>query len=242
MFFSASALCVSAFRSPLLSTSSIPQKLHSKHSASPEPAVLRCLPAPPIPPMQFARIALPVSPRTPAQSSQDRSHPTAATQETIPLPARHPRSAFRTARPPTVHSVPQPHKPPHRAHSPNALSLKTNALPPQIPDKVRAASISGYAAIQIPVSPSLKSRSDGNRPPPAPSAPSHRTLPFHLRSARPRRCTYLRPAAIPCRAGCPHQSPANKPTRAPAPAPPILPVIAASFLSFGAATPQSNQS
>src|SRR5438132_1008607 len=211
MFFSASALCVSALRAPLLPTSSIPQKLHSKHSASQGPAVLRCLPAPLIPPKQCARIALPASPHTPAQSSQDRSHPTAATQETVLLPARFPPSAFHAARPPTVHSVLQPHKPPHRAHSPTAPSLKTNALPPQTPDKVRAANISGYAAIQIPASPSSKSRSDGNPPPQAPSAPSHKTPPFHLRSARPPRCTCLRPAAIPCRAGSLHRSPANKP-------------------------------
>src|SRR5437016_13321320 len=101
MFFSASALCVSALRAPLLPTSSIPQKLHSKHSASQGPAVLRCLPAPPIPPMQLARIALPVSPRTPAQSSQDRSHPTAATQETVLLTARFSPSAF-LAVPPAI--------------------------------------------------------------------------------------------------------------------------------------------
>src|SRR5207253_11178726 len=163
-------------------------------------------------------------------------------QETIPLPARFPPSVSRAAPPAIARSVLLQHKPLHGGHSPIARFLKTNAHPHQIPGTVRAANISGYAAIQIPASPSSKSRSDDTRPPPAPPAPSHKTPPFHLRSARPLRCTCLRPAAIPCRAGSLHRSPANKPRRAPALTPPIRPGTAASFLSFGAATPQSNQS
>src|SRR5437667_124128 len=182
------------------------------------------------------------SPHTPARFAQDRSHPVAAAQETIPLPARFPPSVSRAAPPAIARSVLLQHKPLHGGHSPIARFLKTNAHPHQIPGTVRAANISGYAAIQIPASPSSKSRSDDIPPRPAPPAPSHKTPPSHLRSALLRRCTSLRPAAIPCRAGCLHQSPANKPKRAPAPAPPIPLAIAASFLSFGVATLQSGQS
>src|SRR5213079_2234478 len=113
-----------------------------------------------------------------ARSAQDLFHPVAATQETTLLRVRSSPSAFRVAPPPSARSVPQPHKPPHRAHSPTAPSLKTSVPPPQIPGTARAASILDCAVIQIPASPSLKSRSHGIPLPQAPLAPSHKTPPF----------------------------------------------------------------
>src|SRR6266436_4101656 len=229
---SASALSfASSFPSlhPYFFISSTPRTPHSKHSASPEPAApspRRVSPAPPTPTDQIA----PLAPRhTPARFAPRRFHPVAATRETIPLPARPLPSTFHAVPRAIARPALPPHKRPHHARSPIAPSPKTNVPQPQIPGTARGASISSYASIQIPALPNSKSRSDDTPRPRATLAPSHKTPPSHLRSARPRRCTSPRLAAIPCRAGCPHQSPASTPKRAPAPAPPILPTTAASF-------------
>src|SRR5437867_12177090 len=84
------------------------------------------------PPMPTNRIFPATPPHSPARFARRQFHPIAASQETTPLPARSPLSAFRAAPPPTVHSAPQSRKPPHPEHSPTAPSPKTNAPPPQI--------------------------------------------------------------------------------------------------------------
>src|SRR5437879_3610465 len=112
-------------------TSSVPQTLRLKCSASLEPAAPRCLGALPIPPTPAGQIFPSPSPHTPARFAQDRSHPVAAAQETIPLPARFPPSVSRAAPPAIARSVLLQHKPLHGGHSPIARFLKTNAHPHQ---------------------------------------------------------------------------------------------------------------
>src|ERR1700674_1049740 len=223
-------------------TAAIPQTLHSKYSTAPAQVAPRRHPSLPIPPTPAAQTAPPNSPHTPARSAKRRSRPVAAARETALPPAPASPSPPPVARPALAHSAARSHKPPHRARSPIAPSPKTNALPRQIPGTAPAASISNCAAIRTPAFPNSKFRSGDIPSWTKIPAPFHKNPPSHLRSAAPRRCIVPRPAALPFPAGFLHQSPAGKPTRAPAQARPIPRAIAASFLSSGAANPQSNRS
>src|SRR6267143_1264774 len=115
-------------------TSSTPQKLHSKHSIFAAPAGPRCHLAPPNPPTSADRIAPSPSLHTPARFAPHQSHPTAATQETTPPPARAPPSAFHDAQWAILRPAPPSHNLRHHARSPTAPSPKTNAPQPQIPE------------------------------------------------------------------------------------------------------------
>src|SRR6266478_3536351 len=162
-------------------TSSTPQIPHSRLSISPEPPARHRPLVPPNQPKPTDQIAPPTQPHTSARFARHQFHPAAASQETIPLPERSPRSTFRAAPPAIVRSAPQLRKPPHRARSPIAPSPKTNAPPPQIPGMAHASNILDCASTQTPVSPNSRSRSDDTPPPPAPLAPSRKTPPSHLR-------------------------------------------------------------
>src|SRR6266700_70795 len=223
-------------------TSSALQTLHSQHSAAPARAAPRFHLVSPTQPTPAVRIVPPASLHTPARSVTHQFRPVAATPETIPPQGRAPPSSSHAARPAIARFARHSRRPRHRARSPTAAPLKTNALPPQIPGTLRAASISGCASIRIPASPNLKSH-NGDNPLPAKSpAPFRRTRPFRLRLARLQRCTVPRPAAAPSQVGCLHQPPANKSKRALARAPSIHPATAPSSLLSGAAIQRSNRS
>src|SRR6266581_2882760 len=223
-------------------TSSALQTLHSKRSAAPARAAPRFHLVSPTPPTPAVRIVPPASLHTPARCAPHQFRPVAATPETIPPQGRAPPSSSHAARPAIARFALHSRRPRRRARSPTAVPPKTNALPPQIPGTLRAASISGCVSIRIPASPNLKSH-NGDNPLPAKSpAPFRRTRPFRLRVARHLRCTVPRPAAAPSQVGCLHQPPANKSKRALARAPSIHPATAASSLLSGAAIQRSNRS
>src|SRR6266478_8235002 len=223
-------------------TSSALQKLHSKRSAAPPQSAPRFHLVSPTPPTPAVRIVPPASLHTPARCAPHQFRPVAATPETIPPQERVPPSSSHAAPPAIARFARHSRRPRRRARSPTAPPPKTNALPPQIPGTLRAASISGCASIRIPASPNLKSH-NGDNPPPAKSPPPfRRTRPSRLRLARRLRCTVPRPATAPSQVGCPHRSPANKPKRALARAPSIHPATAASSLLSGAAIQRSNRS
>src|SRR5882672_7358580 len=126
-------LCFGPSLLPYFFTSLVPQKPHSKRSVSPEQAALQCHLAPPNQPTPADQIAPSASPHNPVQSAPHRCHPAAATQETIPPPARSPPSTFPAAPPAIVRPARQSHNPLFRETSTTAPSPKTNALPPQLP-------------------------------------------------------------------------------------------------------------
>src|SRR6266700_1788460 len=222
-------------------TSSAPQTLHSKHLAAPARAAPRFHLVSPTPPTPAVRIVPPASLHTPARCAPHQLRPVAATPEIIPLRAPAGPTASPSAPPAIARFARHSRRLRQRARSPTAAPPKMNALPPQIPGTLHAASISGCASIRIPASPNLKSR-NGDNPLPAKSPPPfHRTPPFRLRLARLQRCIAPRPAAAPSQVGCLHQPPANKSKRALARAPSIHPATAASFLVSGAAIQQSNR-
>src|SRR6266700_6412690 len=223
-------------------TSSAPQTPHSKHSAAPARAAPRFHLVSPTPPTPAVRIVPPASLHIPARSATHQFRPVAATPETTPLRAPAGPTASPSAPPAIVRFARHSRRPRHRARSPTAAPPKMNALPPQIPGTLRAASISGCVSIRIPASPNLKSHNGGSPLPAKSPPPFHRTPPFRLRLARLQRCIAPRPAAAPSQVGCLHQPPANKSKRALARAPSIHPATAASSLLSGAAIQRSNRS
>src|SRR6266851_2694533 len=194
-FFFSSALCsLSSVLKPFFTfnpshsipslTSSALQTPRSKHSAAPARAAPRFHLVSPTPPTPAVRIVPPASLHTPARCAPHQFRPVAATPETIPPQERVPPSSSHAAPPAIARFARHSRRPLHRARSPTAAPLKTNARPPQIPGTLRAASISDCASIRIPASPNLKSR-NGDNPLPAKSPPPfRRTPPSRLRLAR----------------------------------------------------------
>src|SRR6266446_7334858 len=144
-------------------TSSALQTLHSKRSAARARAAPRFHLVSPTPPTPAVRIVPPASLHTPARSVTHQFRPVAAVPETIPPQGRAPPSSSHAARPAIARFARHSRRPRHRARSPTAAPPKTNALPPQIPGTLRAASISGCVSIRIPASPNLKSRNEIGR-------------------------------------------------------------------------------
>src|SRR5712692_2742909 len=75
---------------PCFPISAVPQTLHSKHSIVPERAEPSSPLAPQNLPKPTGQIASQAPPHTRARFAPHQSHPTAATRETTPPPARSP--------------------------------------------------------------------------------------------------------------------------------------------------------